>query len=225
MEGKSEKEKRREHVRRLLSYLLLEALKTKRDGILPLAAGAGQPTAADLVRQGLADVFGEEAAVRMEPEIAAILGRSLEDWLDGPFIKWHTKLYNKRPVIWQVSSSDYHHTFNAFLYIHKLDRDTLRKLQTQVLWNQRRTLESVRASALADEAYDRVEDAEAGLAALADFEATLLRVIQGEVDCDIPDWAEGPYRDGIYDPVLDDGVKVNIEPLQAAGLLRYKRMV
>jgi hypothetical protein len=225
MEGKSDREKRREHVRRLISYLLLKALKAKRDGILPLCAGTGQETAADAVRRGLAATFGEDAAVRMEPEIAEILGRSLEDWLDGPFIKWHTKLYNRRPVIWQVSSSDYHHTFNAFLYIHKMDRDTLRKLQTQYLWNQRRTLESVRASALADEAYDRVEDAESGLAALAEFEATLLSVIQGEIDCDIPDWAEGPYRDSVYDPVLDDGVKVNIEPLQAAGLLRYKKMV
>ena len=40
-----------------------------------------------------------------------------------------------------------------------------------------------------------------------------------------PDWAEGPIRNGVYDPVLDDGVKVNIMPVQKAGILRYKRLV
>ena len=40
--------------------------------------------------------------------------------------------------------------------------------------------------------------------------------------CDIPDWAEGPYRNGVYDPVIDDGVAVNILPLQEAGLLPKK---
>lgn len=30
---------------------------------------------------------------------------------------------------------------------------------------------------------------------------------------------------GSYDPVLDDGVQVNIMPLQAGALLRYKKMV
>ena len=43
----------------------------------------------------------------------------------------------------------------------------------------------------------------------------------------LPEWANGPYRDGKppYDPDLDDGVKVNILPLQAAGLLPMKKVV
>jgi hypothetical protein len=55
----------------------------------------------------------------------------------------------------------------------------------------------------------------------------LERVIQGDVEVDLPDWAVGLYRGGTapYDPDLDDGVKVNILPLQAAELLPYRRVV
>jgi hypothetical protein len=220
MERESDEEKRREHIRRFL-----EALKETRDGILPLCEGTGHPTALDAVRSGLAETFGEEAAFRMEGEIAEILGRDIGDWLDGPFIKWHTSLYKSRPILWQLSSRDYYHTFNIFLYIHKLDADTLRKVQTQYLWPKRRTLASARDAAQADADYGRLEDVESDLEALAAFEAKLLSVIEGEVTVRTPSWAEGPYRHGIYDPVLDDGVKVNIAPLQKAYLLRYKRMV
>jgi hypothetical protein len=225
MERESDEEKRREHIRRLLSYFVLEALKETRDGILPLCEGTGHPTALDAVRSGLAETFGEEAAFRMEGEIAEILGRDIGDWLDGPFIKWHTSLYKSRPILWQLSSRDYYHTFNIFLYIHKLDADTLRKVQTQYLWPKRRTLASARDAAQADEDYGRLEDVESDLEALEAFEVKLLSVIEGEVTVRTPSWAEGPYRHGIYDPVLDDGVKVNIAPLQKAYLLRYKRMV
>jgi hypothetical protein len=74
-------------------------------------------------------------------------------------------------------------------------------------------------------ASSRVEDAEEDLEVLATFEEKLVRVIEGEAPYQPPDWAEGPIRNGIYDPVLDDGVKVNIMPLQKARILRYKRLV
>ena len=69
------------------------------------------------------------------------------------------------------------------------------------------------------------DQAEAVLDDLAEFEKRLLAVIQGEVECDTPDWAEGPYRGGVYAPVLDDGVKVNIMPLQEGEVLRYRKVV
>lgn len=53
--------------------------------------------------------------------------------------------------------------------------------------------------------------------ALADFE--------GRVAYEPPDWVEEPFRGGVYDPVMDDGVKVNLLPLQEAGLLRYRKVV
>jgi hypothetical protein len=223
MEGKSDKEKRREHVRRLISYFLLQALQEKRDGILPLTPGAGQATALDEVRRRMEAEFGEEAAFKMETDIKRVLGRDIADWLDGPFVKWHTKLYKKRPIIWHLASL--RNLFACFVYIHKLDRDTLRKVQTLYLWPRRRAVEAELETARAEKAHRRIDQAEAVLDDLAEFEKRLLAVIQGEVECDLPDWAEGPYRGGVYDPVLDDGVQVNIAPLQEAGVLRYRRVV
>jgi len=71
----------------------------------------------------------------------------------------------------------------------------------------------------------RIDQAEAFLDDLAEFEKRLLAVIEGQVECEIPDWAEGSYRGGVYDPVLDNGVKVSIMPLQAGEVLRYKKLV
>jgi hypothetical protein len=231
MEGKSAEEKRKEHVRRLLSYYLIESLKENEDGILPVFEASGGLTAVEAVRQKLANTFGEEAAFNMEGEIKEILGRDIGDWLDGPFIKWHTKLYKRTPIIWQLSSDDYHNTFNCFLYYHKIDSDTLRKVQTQYLWPQKRAVENNLTMAQKDlqegvsGAGSRVEDAEKKLGILEEFEDSLEMVIHGEAPYTPPKWAEGPIRNGIYDPVIDDSVKVNLMPLQKARILRYKRLI
>jgi hypothetical protein len=212
-----------------LTLFLLQALKEKRDGILPLTPGAGQTTALDEVRRRMEAEFGEDAAFRMETDIRRVLGQSMADWLDGPFFQWHVRLYKRRPVIWHLASP--HNLFGCFVYIHRLDRDTLRKVQTFYLWPRRRAaeaeLEAAQRARAAGEpgAAHRIDQAEALLDDLAEFEKRLLAVIQGEVQCEIPDWAEGPYRGGVYDPVLDDGVKVNIMPLQEAGVLRYGKVV
>ena len=229
MAGKADDEKRREHVRRLVSYFLLNALKEKRDGILPVTPVAGEVSSLDAVRHGLEAEFGEAAAFRMESDIGQVLGQPLADWLDGPFIKWHTPLYKRRPIIWHLASPK--NAFGCFVYLHKLDADTLRKVQTLYLWPRRRGVEAERDEAIraktagATGAARRLEAAEALLDDLAEFEKRLLSVIQAQVKCEIPEWAEGPFRNGVYDPVLDDGVKVNITPLQEAGVLRYGKVV
>jgi hypothetical protein len=53
----------------------------------------------------------------------------------------------------------------------------------------------------------------------------LLPAIKATTARQIAGRAEEPYREGVYDPVLDDGVKVNLAPLQEAGLLRYWKVV
>jgi hypothetical protein len=42
---------------------------------------------------------------------------------------------------------------------------------------------------------------------------------------EIPELAACPLRPGVYDPLQDDEVKVNIRPLQEAGLLRLGKVV
>lgn len=223
MARKSDNKKRCEHVRRLISHFLLQALKEDRDGIIPITPGTGQPTALDEARRGMEAEFGEDAAFGMESDIKQVLGKSIADWLDGPFFKWHTKLYKRRPIIWHLASPG--NAFGCLVYLHKLDRDTLRKVQTQYLWPRRRAADAELEAAKAEKDFRRIEQAEAVLDDLAEFEKRLLVVIQAQVECDIPDWAEGPFRGGVYDPVLDDGVKVNITPLQEGELLRHRKVV
>ena len=51
---------------------------------------------------------------------------------------------------------------------------------------------------------------EAMLDNLNDLEIQFSNVIEVHVQCKTPKRAQGPYRNGVYDPVLDDGVAVNI---------------
>jgi len=67
MAGKSDREKRREHVRRLFSYYALQAVRADEDGIVPLAGCAGrEPTLVDRVRAQLEAQFGHDVAYQLE---------------------------------------------------------------------------------------------------------------------------------------------------------------
>ena len=72
-----------------------------------------------------------------------------------------------------------------------------------------------------------IADLEGELADLEDCDKRLESVIQGTVEVDLPEWANGPYRDGRppYDPDIDDGVRVNLLPIQEAGLLPVRKVV
>jgi hypothetical protein len=225
MEGKSDKEKRREHVRRLFSYYALCATRASDDGIVPLAGCAARaPSLIERVRALLEAEFGPEAAYQLEQDAAAYLERPLEAWLHQVFFRdFHVKLYKNRPILWHLGSEK--RSFAVLLDYHRLTRDTLPKVRSQYLWPQ---MESVRTRLSAAKAHQaslkEIGDLEAELSDLEDCDRRLERVIQGAVEVQAPEWAIGPYRGGQapYDPELDDGVAVNIAPIQAAGLLAGK---
>jgi pseudouridine synthase len=100
------------------------------------------------------------------------------------------------------------------------DETTLKTWRRGVFLDGRRTAQAKR-----DSNARRIEQAEAVLDDLAEFKRRLLSVIQAKVECEIPDWVEGPFCGGVYDPLLDDGVKVNVAPLQEAEVLRYRKVV
>jgi hypothetical protein len=215
-------------VENLLTHRIWELCKRDEDGIIPYADGLRDPPLLDQVRGEIEEVFGAENAVSIEAEMDDILGRGgLAHWLENPFFKKHKSQFKRRPILWHITSRDKH--FRVLVYYHKLDRDTLPKVRSQYLWS---LLERVRTRLRAAKAQDppdvkAIGDLEETIADLEDCDERLERVIRGDVDVDLPDWAVGPYRDGKppYDPDLDDGVKVNILPLQAARLLPYKRVV
>ncbi|MDY7080766.1 MAG: BREX-1 system adenine-specific DNA-methyltransferase PglX [Chloroflexota bacterium] len=206
MEGKSDKEKRREHVRCLLSYFILQAIKADQDGILSLVEHTGESTALARLRERLEAAFGADVAFRLEDDAGRLLGKSVDKWLDKPFIQWHTKLYKRRPIIWHIASP--RGTFGALVYYHKLDRDTLPKVRNVYLRTLRDRFGGQLEQARSAEDYKAVDRLEAALDDLAVLDERLGRIIEAG-----------------YDPVIDDGVKANILPLQEAGVLRQKKVV
>jgi hypothetical protein len=229
-EKMSSKQKASDHVARLISYCLLTALHDDPDGIFPLTEVSGHDTALRQVQAELENHFGESAAYQVELDSAPYLGRPLGEWLFKNFWKdFHVKWYKSRPILWQLQSQKGH--FACLVHIHKMDRDTLPKVRSQYLWPSRNACQAALESArLREDAGERsaakeVERLEAILDDLKDFEKRLSDVIEAHVQCPFPNWAQGPYRNGIYDPVLDDGVAVNILPLQTAGLLAKNKVV
>ncbi|MEM2125858.1 MAG: hypothetical protein QXQ53_05630 [Candidatus Methanosuratincola sp.] len=137
--------------------------------------------------------------------------------------------------------------FSCLVYYHKLDLDFLPKIRTQYvgplrssLETELRTLEKVKEPSPTQSA--RKAQLELWIEELNDFDARLASVSLQGFDCDklkkivqsepLDEWTS---RDGIapppstreefylqekrYDPDINDGVRVNIAPLQKAGLL------
>ena len=213
LEGKSDEEKRREHVRRFFSYHARQAVRQDEDGIVPLAGcAAREPYLVDRVRAQLEAQFGPDVAYQLEQDGAAYLGRPVEEWLQRYFFaRFHVKLYKKRPILWHLTSPGRH--FAVLVDYHRLTRDTLPKVQTLYLWPQMEEVRTRLAAAGAGQALVRasvkaIADLEDELADLEETEKRLAQVI-----------------DSGYNPDIDDGVKVNLLPLQEAGLLPVKKVV
>ena len=215
-------------VENLLTHRIWELGKRDEDGIIPYDTGLHNPPLLEQVRGEIEAVFGAERAVDIETEMDEILGRGgLALWLGDPFFKKHSSQFKRRPILWQITSPE--KQFRVLVYYHKLDHDTLPKVRGQYLWP---LLERARTQLRAAKEQDppdlkTIGDLEEYIADLDECDRRLESVIQGTVEVDLPEWANGPYRDGKppYDPDLDDGVKVNILPLQAAGLLPMKKVV
>ncbi len=246
-----------EHIRRLVHYLAHQAIREDPDGIVPLhdcyPIGAteverGLPYR---VREKLKELFGSDALPQVEREIREALGRPLDEWLATEFFGYHVGLYRLRPVVWQVvppagpqrtrraSRQGGEVAFSVFVYWHRLDADTLRKIRFVYLQSaleaasrevqaaERRWAEAQATHApgrTLEEAGRTMEAARAryeALRALADRLDGLLTPHTLEVQSR-SDWVKEKVREIVregYRPVRDYGVRVNIEPLKQAGIL------
>ena len=202
MEGKSKTEKRKEHVRRLFSFFLLNLLKNDPDGLIPLFSGTGEPTVIERLRSTLEENFGM-AALALEDAAVQVLGRQLESWLEREYSKWHQQLYKRRPIVWHLASE--RGTFAILLYYHKLSADTLPKLRSSYVRRKIDTLGTALRRATERQERELVLELETQTDDLRVFDERLEQVINTG-----------------YSPMIDDGVKQNILPLQEAGLLRHK---
>ena len=245
MERKTVEQKCMEHVWRLLSYTVKRVVEADEDGIVPFAAVSGETSLLDRVHQELARVFPEQDVNQVEVEITNELKRkvkgyksasSIGEWLDNVYFDFHVALYRKRPFIWQVASSQGSSpfAFGALCHYHKLDRNRMAKLRASYL---RDAIEAFRREAALADQEGRAEDRVEWQAKLEEAQSLdrQLQAIQeghhqgaegGDRDYRIlTPWKSPEDRPKGWDPDLDDGVKVNIEPLQKAGVLRIGKVV
>jgi len=245
MEGKSVEQKRMEHVWRLLSYVVKCIVESDDDGIVPLTAINGEHALIDLVRKELAELFVGHDINRMEVEIANELKRkvkgyravkSIEQWLEDVYFDFHTSLYKKRPNFWHIASSQERNmaAFRALVHYHKFDKDRMAKLRSFYL---RQAIQMFRREAGLASQEGRSEDRQEWQSRLEETEALDQKLqwvqegfFEGEEGGDrdfriLTPWKTAGQRPQGWDPDLDDGVAVNLAPLQHAGVLRLAKVV
>jgi len=183
----------------------------------------GEKTLLEHIRDRIDAEFGEDKIGAIEQEFSDILynadcteaevkgnrppGKkvSLSEWLEKHFFKRHISQFKKRPIAWHLASSN--GTFQVLLFYHKLSGDILKNLKNRYLAKVQSyygiLLEKVRSggSVSGGLTLGRLQDIEAEL---EDFAAKLDKVIN------LP-----------YEPLIDDGVRVNIAPLQKVGVLKH----
>jgi hypothetical protein len=241
LEGKSLDQKRMEHVWRLLSYAVKRVVDADQDGVLPFANISGEPPLLDRVHAELGKLFPGRDVNEVEVEIVNELKRkvkgysraeSIREWLEDAYFEYHASMYKNRPIFWHISSKQGKGpaAFSALVHYHRFDKDRIAKLRgvylREALANFRREAALASQEGRADDRLEwqaKVEEAE-------ELDRRLQKIQegfhQGSEDFRIltPWKAEGQRPKG-WDPDINDGVKVNIEPLQRAGVLRIPEVV
>ena len=240
MEGETVDQKRMEQVWRLLSFAVKRVVEADDDGILPFAPAAGEAGLVDRVRHQLAALFPGRDETQLEVEIVNELKRgakgyrkcaSLDEWLANVFFEYHISLYKNRPIFWHIASTQGTSplAFGALVHYHRFDKNRMAKLRASYV---RDTLDELRREAgLADKAgraEDRVE-LQAKVEEVQALDKKLQQIQEGHHEGPaggvqdfriLTPWKESASRPNGWDPDIDDGVKVNIAPLDRAGVLR-----
>ncbi|MBM3880203.1 MAG: hypothetical protein FJ387_10870 [Verrucomicrobia bacterium] len=242
MEGQTVEQKRMEHVSRLLTYAVKCVVEQDDDGLVALQPVAEEAPLLERVRTKLASFFPRQDQHALEIELVNELKRrvkgyaraeSLHDWLTDVFFDFHCALYQQRPILWHLASSQEsaEPAFSVIVHYHRFDHDRLAKLRSVHVRDRLATLRREAAQASKD---GREDDRLQLLAALEEVEAfdrKLARLHEGhhegieagENDYRIlTPWKAPQDRPKGWRPDLDDGVKVNIAPLARTGLLRTK---
>ena len=252
-----------EHIKRLIHYLAHQVIREDPDGIVPLQdcypAGKNELELGlvSRVRKKLQEIFGDEAMPTVEQALQHTLGSRLDDWLAREFFGYHVGLYRLRPIIWQItlpSNSESQRNqrsrrrsatqttqteFSVFIYWHKLDSDTLRKVrhiylqpfldaaEREVQRLEQRFAElrnsNISLRQLTNEE-QRLNQARFKLEAFKNLAQRIDELFQPhslEVESRSK-WVKAKVNEIVangYNPNRDYGVRVNIEPLKQKGIL------
>lgn len=192
-----------------------------RDGIIPITGHTEEKALLERIRDRIGAEFGEDRIADIEAEFADILynaackeaeikGRTppkkkiaLAPWLENEFFKRHTSQFKKRPIGWHLTSSN--GTFQVLLFYHKISLDMLKNLKNRYLAK----VQSYYGTIL-----DRARRGESVSGGLTEGKLS-------DIESELEEFAN--KLDKIinmpYEPLIDDGVRVNISPLQKIGLL------
>ena len=241
MESKSDEQKRMEHVWRLLSYVVKCIVEADEDGIVPFLQISNKVPLIDRVHTELAKLFPDRDVTAVEVEIVNELKRkvkgydradSIPDWIENVYFAFHVSLYRNRPIFWHIASSQGKRraAFSALVHYHRFDKDRMAKLRgtylREVVGAFRREAALAGQEGRSDDRLEwqsKVEEAE-------DLDRRLQRVQEGyhkgaEDYRILTPWKTEAERPKGWDPDINDGVKVNIEPLQRAGVLGVPEVV
>jgi hypothetical protein len=236
MEGKSPDQKRLEHVVRLLSFCVKNIMEGNDAGIVPLVACNNEPPLEKRVLAELGTLVGADRMHLLEGELASELRKrvpgfrradSIGDFLASGWFEHHVRLYKNRPVFWHLASvreGGGTPAFAALVHYHRFGKDALRKLRGSYLRSFLERLERELAQARRANRIDDALEIQRGLEEARAFDQKLQGLEEGRYPLYVP-WKEAGKQPKGWEPDVDDGVKVNILPLQAAGLLRIPRVV
>jgi hypothetical protein len=182
------------------------------DGILPVLDG--EWFSDDIVarfREFLRVTFGDAKLGENLAFIEGALGKELRKYFANDFYKDHLKTYKKRPIYWMVSSPQ--GSFQALIYLHRYNRDTVNLLLNDYVRSFLHKLEERHRQLTAITLDESVRPAERTRAAkeLGKIEKMLKEIRAWERDIVLPLAQKRLEID------LDDGVKVNY--LKFKGLL------
>ncbi len=218
-----------------------------RDGIILLTHGGDAPLV-ERLRERLRSEDGDVGAQQTEALLVELTGATnLEDWLRRFFYPRHVKQFKSRPIAWQLASrpvkgkgKSARPLFECLLYYHATSGDALARLRTQYVEPLLRAEEAALAQARTANNIEAAATITPRVQELQDFVSRLREVERDgfaspELDKLL---AKEPLDrwsgDGLTPPVnrdelvrterawhvdLNDGVRVNIAPLQLAGLL------
>jgi hypothetical protein len=167
------------------------------------------------IQQILNDYFMDADSARTF--IESNLGRSIEDWLQNRFFRYHhTNNYKRRgqriPVYWQLESPD--GAFSCFLYYHNIDQNTLPKLRGQFIDSRIEELENelqVLSAQIEEENPDkdmlnRKEKVEHDLNDIRSFQETIDQMINDGLSVDVEDGIWENIKEWDQYEVLETGL-------------------
>ena len=186
------------------------------DGIVCLPSVAGEPPAAERLRQVLAGAYGDGWSPTRATKLLELAGsrtKTLAGWLRDDFFRQHCALFGNRPFVWHIWDGQ-RDGFSALVNYHRLDLRMLEKLTYTYLGQD--WVERQRADARGD-----VAGAAVRLSAALELQRKLEAILQGEKPYDIyVRWKKLHEQPIGWEPDLNDGVRLNIRPFVEAGVLR-----